>query len=170
MSSPQLSSSHPGKAPSCPCCCSGGSLQLPPFSPKQRVHRGVKFGICSQFPLLLPWDWLTHDPGSILLCCHFRGLALEHRSLSGCRHARVPALQPAIRDKLTQRPSPYSSALRVHSAGNRRQRNWELVSSLHLRTGLGERQNTRHALHPKDAQALSQPCQALINKCYLLSQ
>ncbi|XP_027762807.1 mucin-6 [Empidonax traillii] len=40
VSSTRLGTSHPGKAPSCPSCCSVCFFQLPPFSPRQHVpHR-----------------------------------------------------------------------------------------------------------------------------------
>jgi len=52
----------------------------------------------------------------------------------------VTSCPKTTRDKLTHTSSPYSVALRMHSVGNRRHWKWKLISSLHLRTILGERQ------------------------------
>lgn len=43
LSSTQLGTSYPGKAPSCPSCCSACFFQLPPFSSKQHVPQRLQF-------------------------------------------------------------------------------------------------------------------------------
>lgn len=155
LSSTQLGTSYPGKAPS---CCSACFFQFPPFSPKQHVPQRPQFCCSFSIPPCYCHGTLAGpgpDPHMILTS----SLQLQGFGSGTQASLRVQASVSSCPTATNQTqaeilpPSSYSAALRMHSGPgvNKWQGNWKHISNLQFRTVSTERHNPRHHLLPKDA-------------------